>query len=109
MILGKTPSTYEEAADLLARSHKAEQPSIRAIYLFPDPQKQEVRFIEVNPVTAPTGEAMVFSFGRAPDFPFRSAVGEVTPQEWEEIRAGRIPLPEGWDAKSAKELRVNGA
>jgi hypothetical protein len=90
------PASYEDACRMLIRAHTENEPALEQIYLVPDPERQEVRLIEINPETAPTGELMLFELGRTPDFPFRSVIGEVTASEWESIRVGALPLPAGW-------------
>lgn len=102
------PATYEDACRMLIRTHSANEPALEQIYLVPDPERQEVRLIEVNPATAPTGELMLFELGKTPDFPFRSVIGEVTPAEWASIRAGALPLPSGWDVPTEPAWRREG-
>lgn len=98
------PRTHEEAARLLARWHRESEPSIAQIFWHHDPATGEIRLIEVNPKTIPTGEAMVFGFAPSGPFPFRSAVAEVTPDEWAQILGGRIPLPSGWRSTDFKPI-----
>jgi hypothetical protein len=103
------PATYEDACRMLIRAHRENEPALEQIYLVPDPERREVRLIEINPGTAPTGELMLFELGKTPDFPFRSVIGEVTPVEWESIRAGTLPLPPGWDLPADPAWRREAA
>ena len=103
------PATYEDACRILIRAHHENEPALEQIYLVPDPERREVRLIEINPATAPTGQLMLFELGRTPDFPFRSIIGEVTLAEWESIRSGTLPLPPGWVLPAEPAWRCEAA
>lgn len=99
MVAGKptVPKSYEEAVDVLARSHASELGNGVQIFAFADPAKEQVRLLEVTDQTLPSGTVVPIGFGRAPSFPFRSQVAQVTPEEWKQIERGAIGLPAGWD------------
>lgn len=64
-----------------------------------------VRLIQVTEAT-PASPNYVACFGFAPtdDFEFPLALSQVTPGEWEDIKAGKLFLPQGWEVDSAREV-----
>ena len=56
-----------------------------------------IKLLEVNADTAPSG-VMPLHFGPAPagGIPYPSVIVEVTPDEFERIRAHELKLPDGW-------------
>lgn len=96
-------SEYDRVARLLANEHKSMDPD-RRIFLFPDPQRREIRLIEATPNTPPTGEVFFFRFAPAGDVTLPLVVAEVTEDEWALIDEEELSLPEGWDVSSRREL-----
>ncbi len=91
----------EALVSRLAQYHFETEPSIELVASFSSPNDKEIRFIEVNRTTVPTGDVDVFAFAATEGFPFRLLIGDVTPKEWKQIKDGNIVLPEGWDLDSA--------
>src|SRR4051794_5585556 len=92
----KIPARYEEAARTLARWHAGlDRPGLE-IYSFPDPDKATVRLIEVSDEFPATGKVHLVTFGPSKEFPFRSSVALLTPEEWSQVLEGNLPLPAGW-------------
>ena len=60
--------------------------------------KEEIKLLEVNENTIPLG-IMPIEFGpvSASGVHFPSIILEVTPDEYEKIKAGELPLPNGWE------------
>jgi len=89
-----------ETARLLANAHCESEPAIREIIrLVNDTENQSaepIKLLEVNPATSPSGILPVVFGPDPPDVPYPSIVVEVTERELDEIRAGRLPLPNGW-------------
>lgn len=104
MKMDQIPTTYDDAAKMLAGWHADGLGNGVTIYLFPDPTSVQVRLLEVTKDTIPSGSVIPIGFGTSPDFPFRSAVAQVTPQEWDQILVGTIALPDGWNLD--QRLRV---
>jgi hypothetical protein len=92
----------DEVARLLADAHRAIEPAIsRIIRLVADPDREDdfhepVKLLEVNPATSPSGIFPIAFTADPPDVPYPSVVVEVTEAEYEQIRAGKLPLPAGW-------------
>ncbi len=112
------PKTHAEAVRLLAAMHASGDDSIE-VYEVPDPHERVVRLAEVSEtfpeggVDRPTSPEEyervipVYPFGPSDDFPFRSEVVQVRPEEWEALQAGRLRLTRPWDLASAR-LVVGG-
>jgi hypothetical protein len=93
----------EECARRLAEIHYQVEPGITQIFSINGPDssngrgQESIRLLEVNEHTIPSG-IVPLGFGANPshgiDFP--SVVVEVTPDEFEDIRGGRLKLPHGW-------------
>ena len=65
---------------------------------------EEIHLLEVNREAIPSGAVMTFYIGKSKKFPLPTLLADVTPTEWKKIRAGKIPLPEGWSLKNAVEF-----
>ena len=65
-----------------------------------------MRLLEVSGITPTTGEVLPFRF--APDqanrIDYPSVVILLSPAEWQEVQAGRLALPDGWNLHSAQAL-----
>lgn len=90
-----------EVAALLARAHSETEPAIlEIIRLVGDAENENaepIKLLEVNPATSPSGILPIaFSPDPPSGVPYPSIVVEVTAAEFEEIRAGRLPLPNNW-------------
>ncbi len=87
-------------ARILADAHRKFEPAISRIFRViadEEPAPYEpVKLLEVNPETSPSGIVPI-AFGPDPPLiPFPSIVIEVTEDEFESIRTGKLPLPDGW-------------
>lgn len=85
-----------EVAKELAEAHRKEDPETLDIYLAND--QYEVRLVEVSKSLARMGEVLPFRFKARPDqgIPYASVVVLLSPEEWEELNAGKLSLPAGW-------------
>ena len=98
------PKTYAEAVRTLAWWHGEEAEKDLIIFAFPDPRGTVVRLVEVSNVFPETGQAIAFPMGRSQEFPFKSEVVLVTPEEWRQIEAGKLSLPRKWDLTSKRKV-----
>ncbi len=98
------PRTYDEAVNTLVRSHAEVVGQELEVYSFPDPGREVVRLVEVSGVFPATGAPIAFPLGRSSDFPFRSAVVLLTPEEWTRVQAGSLALPDGWELNSGRRV-----
>ena len=75
---------YLETARRLAAAHR------RA-----DPERREIRLVEVTRSAPTTGEPLAVGFLARPDLgvPFLSTVVLLSPAEWDAVREGRLELP----------------
>lgn len=90
------PTTTFETAQALARFHRAEDPDTTAVYFFDAPD--EVRLVEVSGSIGGSGDALPFRFGPQPKHGIHhpSVIILLTPDEADQVREGKISLPEGW-------------
>ena len=95
---------FRAACFELAAMRYENAPPFYEIYWFPDAAEETIRFIDIDAETIPTGEAMIFAFGRSKGFPYRNEVAQVTPEEWEKIKSHEIPLPDGWLVEAAQHI-----
>jgi hypothetical protein len=100
----------EALARLLAEAHRQEQATITQIFRLRGPREGEdsepIKLLEVNPATSPSGIWPIAFTPDPPEIPVGSVVVEVTPGEYEDIRAHRLALPNGWTVGEA--LYSNG-
>jgi hypothetical protein len=89
--------SYQQTAQMLATAHRAKE-HLTVVMLDPDPSQQEIRLLEVSPATATTRELYPFAFGARPDLgiDYPSVVLLLSPDEWSDVQARRLPLPQGW-------------
>ncbi len=90
----------DEVARLLAEAHRTVEPTIRCIIRLladrEDDAREPVKLLEVNPATSPSGIFPIAFTVDPPPVPYSLVVVEVTEAEFEQISAGRLPLPAGW-------------
>ncbi len=98
------PTTYQEAVRLLAHWHGDYAARDLVIFSFPDHDAVTVRLLEVSSELPDTGELVPVTFGRSPEFPFRSTVVLATPCQWKKIQAGELALPDGWDLAARQRV-----
>ncbi len=102
--LDDIPVTYDAALRTLARWHaEGSDPSLQII-AFDDPGGSEVRLLEISDQFPGTGAVRPLAFGRSDELPFKSAVALVTPREWEQVQAGVLELPAGWNLSSSRKI-----
>jgi hypothetical protein len=98
-----------EVAKELARRHYQIEDGLKQVIRFSGAIHVEVvrgepiKLLEVNENTVPSG-VMPLYFGPAPadGIPYPSVIVEVTPDEYEKIKAQELKLPKGWE--TAEEL-----
>jgi hypothetical protein len=96
-------SDKNEVAIRLAHAHYRIEPSVSQIFRVTagdavEAQPDEpIKLLEVNAATIPSGIAPLY-FEPLPhggiDYP--TVIIEVTPEEYEQLRAGRLKLPNAW-------------
>lgn len=86
----------EEVVRRMAREHFDIEDDVERIIWFKDDEKKEIHLLEINRESPP--EDLVLTFYHAPteEFPLPAIVGDITPEEWEKVKAGLIKLPAGW-------------
>ena len=101
-----TPRTYRQTAEDLAAAHRRVDPATTRILLVPDPAQAEIRLLEISESAPWSGDVIPFPFGARPDLGifFPSVVILLNPREWQDVEAGRLPLPVGWDLGAGEEL-----
>lgn len=98
---GHLMPTKGEVARYLAESHFEAEDGLTHIYRLHGAREAELReaepikLLEVHEGTIAAG-IMPLHFGPTPDVPYSSVIVEVTPSEFERIRNGVLPLPNGW-------------
>jgi hypothetical protein len=91
----------QEMVRRLAREHFEVDESIERIIWFKDTVNQdEIHLIEVNRDIFPEGMVLLFYHKPSHKFPLPLRIADVTPEEWEKVKSGMIPLPEGWSLES---------
>lgn len=91
-----------DAAEDLIQEHFELEPSLEQV-IWVNPEKTtEMRLLEINPETPPTGSVLSFYFPPYDDFPYGTKIAEITPEEWEKILRHEITLPNGWTLDNYK-------
>ena len=90
----------------LAAAHRRADKKTTTIKLFPSPQQDVIRLLEVSNGAPTTGEVLSFPFpadaAHGVDYP--SVVILLSPEEWRQIEHGDLSLPSGWNLAEAVSL-----
>jgi hypothetical protein len=93
----------DEVAKRYALRHLKTDPGIRDVYYLPAAPAREIRLVEVNELIATVGppEPLDFGVGVGGADSHTLYVLDVTPAQWEAVRAGQLALPPGWSLDGA--------
>jgi len=91
-----------ELVQQLARKHFEIEDCVERVIWFKNGEGEEIHLIEVNRNTFPEGMILTFYLRPTRDVPLPVRIADITPQEWEDVKNGRIPLPEGWSLDDIK-------
>ena len=96
----------EQMARWYADRHLATDPGIRAVYYLPTgAPADEIRFLEINQLMAVREndplEPIDFGVDIGGNESHTLLVLDVTPAQWDRIRQGGLPLPDGWSLDQA--------
>jgi len=98
-------ATKDEVARDLAQYHFRVEPELIRVYIILSGSAGEpIRLLEVSSATVPTGSVEPFGFPATGDVPYPTVIAEVTPEEEDRIRQGKVKLPDGWDLDSAERI-----
>lgn len=91
----------EQLARHYARRHLSTDPGIQTVYYLPGGSpERDIRLLEINTMMAVREndplEPLDFGVEVGAADSHRLVVLDVTPSQWERIRSGELPLPEGW-------------
>lgn len=104
--------TKDQLAKELIEAHFELESGISTVYRMlaadEDAPDEPIKLLEVNENTVPTGKVEPFAFSRSHGFP-PTVIAEVTPTEFEGIKSGLIPLPEGWSLQKTQRFERNRA
>jgi hypothetical protein len=102
----RPPEGYAETAKRLASAHRAADPSTLHVFLNRDPQEKEIRLLEVTKSAPTLNEPMPIGFAPRPDLgvAYGLTIVLLSLEEWVAVQAGRLALPDGWDAGRLEEL-----
>ena len=104
--LPKSPSR-DQVAEWLAKQHFAADPGITDVWYLPDSPEQEIRLIEVNALlTGLSDEDIIpvdFGFD-VEGLNYTLLVVDVTPDQWQRLQAGALPLPEHWTLRDLRHF-----
>jgi hypothetical protein len=97
------PQPIEQIVKAVVQDHFETEPGLDKIIWFKNGVAGKICLLEINRDTFSTGNVLVFPFAPSPpEVPFPVRIADVTPQEWEQIKQGEMPLPPGWSLKDAQ-------
>jgi len=97
----------DSMAKFYAKRHKEIDPAISEIHYLPTgAPANEIRFVEVNGFITGTASPEPIDFGvdAGTANEHKLIVLDVTPEQWEEIREGTLPLPRGWSLEGSQVI-----
>jgi len=86
----------EEIVRRMAREHFDLEEGIERVIWVKNDGAREIHLIEVNRNTFPEGKVLTFYLGATEEYPLPVRLADITPEEWDKIQSGLIPLPKGW-------------
>ncbi len=96
----------DDVARELVDLHFRVEPALSRIYRIrserEDDPREPIKLLEVNANTVPTGTVDTFAFAPTKDIPVPTVIAEVTPEEHQQLREGKLPLPRGWSLDGAE-------
>ncbi len=92
----------EEFVKELADQHADLERSIEKIIWFVSNNDKEIRLIEVIRTAMTADTVDVFNFSPSEGVPFKLHIADVTPEDWQKVKQGKIALPTNWDLKTAQ-------
>src|SRR5437764_9899588 len=103
------PDTFDRdsMAVTYARRHKETDPAILEIHYLPtDAPPNEIRLVEVNEAIPDSASPEPIDFGvdAGTGNEHKLIVFDVTPGQWEQIKARNLELPPGWTLKDSQEI-----
>lgn len=100
------PGTHADAVRVLADSYGASGADDLMIFALEDYHDNTVRLIQVSDAFPDLGDIRVYRFGSSAEFPFRSAVALLRPEQWERIRSDdkNPELPANWSLTTARQV-----
>lgn len=97
--------TKDECAERIIERDFSLEPEVTEIYriIAPDEEdpREPIKLLEVSGTTLQAGRVMPYAFGPMEGRPYSTVVADVTPGEMRRIVRGEIPLPDGWDLRTA--------
>jgi len=88
----------------LARKHFQLEEGIDRFIWFKNGEQDEIRLIEINRNGIPEGAVVPFYLEPTEEAPLPILIGDITPDEWQKVRQGIIPLPEGWSLENSETI-----
>jgi len=90
------------AAEDLIQEHFELEPRLEKVIWINSNNSGEIRLLEINPETPPTGSVLSFYFPPDEELPFALLIAEIRPEEWQAILRNEIPLPDNWTLDNHK-------
>lgn len=84
-----------------ARQHRKTDPGVVAVHYLPtNADEREIRLLEVNNLIGDRNDSALepidFGIDRGMDTEHTLVILDVTPNQWQRIQAGELPLPGNW-------------
>lgn len=88
--------SIEEIVRRMVREHFDLEEGIERVIWIKNDGVKEIHLIEVNRNTFPEGKVLTFYLGATEEYPLPVRLADITPEEWDKVKSGLIPLPKGW-------------
>ena len=101
-------SPKDSVAELPIDWHFQVEPGMEQIFRILSPKEDEpdepIKLLEVSRDTFETGRVDTLTFAASGDITYPSRVAIITPEEYQSIKSGSIPMPKGWDISTAQHF-----
>ncbi|MGH7270647.1 MAG: hypothetical protein ACREJ3_09470 [Polyangiaceae bacterium] len=101
------PSTKAEIARELAKHHFVIEDGMESIFIMRaglDDPREPIKLLEVNANTFPTGSIEPIPFSTTDDVPYVTEIAEISPDEFAQLKDGKLVLPPGWALEDAEAM-----
>jgi len=102
--MSKNRTDFERMVEQLVHEHFEFDDRLESVIWIAHGMEPEIRLIQVTPETFPSRDVLAFYFPPSDEVPYPLLIAQVTPDEWQMVLRGEIPLPDGWSLDDHKVL-----
>jgi len=99
-------SNVKIIVDKLVKEYFDIEEGIKSIVWVNPNHQTEIWLIEVDTTAIPAGRVEPFYFKPNEEVPYPVRIANITPDEWEAAKSGKIDMPEGWKLDGTERIFI---